>query len=406
MSTGANPQAIVGLLKQSFNSTSPISLHEPNFSGNEWNYVKECLDLGWVATAGNYVNQFEQSLAEFTQAKHVIATVNGTAALHTCLKLAGVDTQDEVLIPALSFVTTANAVTYCGAVPHFVDVDETTLGVDSRKLAKHMKQIAVLRDDICISSQTGRRISALVVGHAFGYTADLEPLLEICQRYQIPLIEDAGESLGSFYRDNHTGTIGLLGAISFNGDKIVTCGGGGAILTNDDTLAARAKHITTTAKIDHAWEYLHDQVGFNYCLPNINAALGLAQLERLSGILKQKRILAKRYQAMFSNISGVHIFQEPPHGQSNYWLNLLMLDTPNTNTRDELLSTGFSNNLMMRPAWRLLNRLPMYRHAPSMGLAISEKLEQQIISLPSSPQLLDLSQSANTNPLIDKKMLV
>jgi len=262
-----------------------IALHEPSFAGNEWTYVKDCLDTGWVSSVGAYVDRLEADLSAYAGVRNAIAVVNGTAALHICLILAGVKANDEVLIPALTFVATANAVAYCGAVPHFADVEERTLGIDPTRLADYLTTTAELRSGGCYNRRTGRRIKAVVAMHTFGHPVDLDPLWRHCLRFGIELIEDAAESLGSFYKGRHTGNWGRLAAVSFNGNKIVTTGGGGAILTNDQELALQARHITTTAKIPHRWAFDHDRIGYNYRLPNINAALGCAQLEQLPGFL-------------------------------------------------------------------------------------------------------------------------
>jgi perosamine synthetase len=277
-----------------------VALHEPEFRGNEWAYLRECLDTGWVSSVGKFVDRFEAMLVEATGAKHAIAVVNGTAALHACLLLAGVQRHDEVLIPTLTFIATANAVSYIGAVPHFVDSTTRTLGVDAEKLEAHLRAIAEVRDGACRNRATDAVIRALVPMHTFGHPADLDELAALCERWKLVLVEDAAESLGSRYKGRHTGTVGRVAALSFNGNKPVTTGGGGAILTDDPALAKRAKHLTTTARVAHRWSFLHDEVGYNYRLPNLNAALGCAQLERFPDILARKRLLAARYIATSS----------------------------------------------------------------------------------------------------------
>lgn len=365
-----------------------IALHEPNFSGNEWNYLKECLDSGWVSSAGQFVTRFEENLAEFTGVKHAVAVVNGTAALHICLKLAGVEQEDEVLIPALTFVATANAVSYCGAIPHFVDSEEKTLGVDPFNLEIYLKKIVDLRKEGSFNKITGRRIKALVVMHTFGHPVDLDALLEITKRFKLELIEDAAEALGSYYKSRHVGNWGRLAALSFNGNKIVTTGGGGAILTNDDALAKMAKHITTTAKVPHKWEFYHDMVGYNYRLPNINAALGCAQLELLPSFIEKKRHLALKYQNAFVNIDGVSFFAEPEFAKSNYWLNVLLLTEESAEERNNFLEYTNSNGIMTRPVWVLMHKLPMYKSCPQMNLSVAKSLERRVINIPSSTLLL------------------
>ncbi|MBF0231446.1 MAG: LegC family aminotransferase [Desulfamplus sp.] len=366
-----------------------ISLHEPQFAGKEWEYVKECLDTGWVSSVGKYVDRFEKDLAEYTGVKYAVATVNGTAALHICLKLVGVEQNDEVLIPSLTFVATANAVSYCGAIPHFVDSSEKTLGMSPEKLRDYLQNTAEIKSDDCVNKQTGRRIKAVVPMHTFGHPVDLDPLVEICAEYNLELIEDAAESLGSYYKGKHTGFLGKVSALSFNGNKIITTGGGGAILTNDEMLAKQAKHITTTAKVPHAWEYVHDQIGYNYRLPNINAALGCAQLELLPEFLSKKRRLATTYQKAFQGIDGVYFFMEPENCKSNYWLNAIILDEEKGKYRDSILNATNNSNLMTRPCWTLLNELPMYQSCPSMPLPVAQSLVRRIINLPSSAKLCE-----------------
>lgn len=384
-----NIQAIIDAIKSCLppDHEYPVGLHEPFFSGNEWSYIKDCLDTTWVSSVGKYVDQFEVMLAEYTGVKRVVVVVNGTAALHICLTLAGVEPGDEVIVPALTFVATANAVTYCGAVPHFVDIEERTLGLDPDKLDDYLKQVTVIRAGCCMNKHTGRAIKAIVAMHTFGHPVDLDPLLEVCRRFNLTLIEDAAESLGSFYKGRHTGNWGKLSALSFNGNKIITTGGGGAILTNDQELGKAAKHITTTAKVPHRWEFYHDQVGYNYRLPNINAALGCAQMEQLPSFLKQKRSLAGRYRKAFSTIDCVSFFEEPDFARSNYWLNVLLLDDGYKGQREPILETTNKAGIMTRPAWEAMHRLPMYAQCPRADLSVLENITTRLINLPSSPFL-------------------
>ncbi len=362
----------------------PVDLHEPCFGGNEWFYLKDCLDSTWVSYMGQFVDKFESMLADFTGVKKAVAVVNGTAALHIALKLTGVETGDEVLVPALTFVATANAVTYCGALPHFVDSEERTLGLDPYKLKDYLSNIAKVNSDSCMNKFSGRRIKAVIPVHTFGHPVDLDPLIEVCNEYKIVMVEDAAESLGSYYKGTHTGNWGKLSILSFNGNKIITTGGGGAIITNDEGLGKLAKHLTSTAKIPHQWEYRHDYIGYNYRLPNINAALGCAQMELLPKFLEQKRHLAERYKNAFRGIRGVRFFTQPPFDKSNYWLNVLLLNESFSDKRDEVLKKSNDCGLKTRPAWNLLNTLPMFRNSPAMDLSNAENLTKRIINLPSS----------------------
>ena len=366
----------------------PASLHEPRFAGNEWLYLKECLDSTFVSSVGKFVDRFEADLAEFTGAKHVIAVVNGTAALHIALKLAGVQNNDEVLVPALTFVATANAVTYCGAVPHFIDSETRTLGVDAAKLREYLASHAEQRGGQCVNLDTGRVIRALVPMHSFGHPADLDALMSVAHDFSLALVEDAAESLGSYYHGRHTGTFGQMGTLSFNGNKTITTGGGGAIMTNDEALARHAKHLTTTAKLPHAWEYRHDEVGYNYRLPNLNAALGCAQLEQLPAMLAAKRELFRRYQAAFAQVAGATLMEEPGQCQSNYWLQTLLLHPDRASQRDVVLKASNDAGFMARPAWTLMHELKPFTECPHMDLSCALLLSQSVINIPSSPGLV------------------
>ncbi len=385
---GLNQASIINAIKTVVPAGGgPIPLHEPSFGDNEWLYVKECLDTGWVSSVGKFVDRFEQQLADYTGVKRAVAVVNGTAALQVCLKLVGVKQGDEVLLPTLTFVATANAVSYCGAIPHFVDSNENTLGLDPQKLEFYLKEIAEVRREGCFNKKTGRRIKAALPMHTFGHPVDLDPLMEVCLRYQLELVEDAAESLGSHYKDKHTGNWGKASALSFNGNKIITTGGGGAILTNDEGFGKLAKHLTTTAKVPHRWEYQHDEIGYNYRLPNINAALGCAQLEQLPVFLAAKRRLFERYRAAFTGVPQSRIVAEPDGCRSNYWLQTLLLDESVADQRDTILVATNDAGLMTRPAWTLIHRLAPYRGCPKMELPVAESLERRLINLPSSSHL-------------------
>ena len=366
----------------------PVVLHEPCFKGNEWLYLKECLDSTFVSSVGKFVDRFEDELAAYSGAKHVVAVVNGTAALHIALKLANVQPGDEVLIPALTFVATANAVTYCGATPHFVDSEKRTLGVDVVKLRDYLGSHTEQSSGQCVNRVTGRVIRALVPMHTFGHPADIEELLAVAHDFNLALVEDAAESLGSYYHGQHTGTFGLMGTLSFNGNKTITTGGGGAILTNDIELARHAKHLTTTAKLPHAWEYRHDEIGYNYRMPNLNAALGCAQLEQLPAMLDAKRTLFKSYRTEFSQVSGLKLIAEPEQCKSNYWLQALLLNDEQSNQRDNILKVTNEAGFMTRPVWILMHELVPFKDCPRMDLAGAQSLSQRLINIPSSSGLV------------------
>ncbi len=383
-------EQVVGALRTVV-GTGTVLLHEPSFSGNEWLYLKECLDSTFVSSVGKFVDRFEADLATYTGAKHAVAVVNGTAALHIALKIAGVKVNDEVLVPALTFVATANAVTYCGAVPHFVDSEPGTLGVDAAKLREWLTGHTEQHDSQCVNLATGRVIRALVPMHTFGHPVDMDGLMSVAHDFKLALVEDAAESLGSYYHGQHTGTLGLMGTLSFNGNKIITTGGGGAILTNDPNLARHAKHLTTTAKLPHAWEYRHDEIGYNYRLPNLNAALGCAQLEQLPGMLSAKRELFKRYRMAFAPVSGISLIAAPEQCQSNYWLQTLLLDAGQADQRDLILKATNDAGLMTRPAWILMNELTPFKDCPCMDLAVAQSLSQRLINIPSSSGLIHIA---------------
>jgi len=362
----------------------PVALHEPRFAGNEWKYLKECLDSTYVSSVGKFVDRFEAELAAYTGAGHAVAVVNGTAALQIALKLAGVVPGDEVLVPALTFIATANSVSYCGATPHFVDSEERTLGIDAAALRAHLGAIAEMRSGFCVNRSTGQVIRALVPMHTFGHPVDLDGIMGVARDFNLALVEDASESLGSTYHGRHTGTFGRLSMLSFNGNKTITTGGGGAILTDDPVLAKRAKHLTTTAKVPHRWAFVHDDVGYNYRLPNINAALGCAQLEQLPGFLADKRRIYDNYAKAFAGVSQVRIVGEPDGCTSNYWLQVLLLDESVADQRDAVLTATNDAGLMTRPIWSLLPFLAPYRQCPRAELPVAQSLERRVINLPSN----------------------
>ncbi|OMC81682.1 LegC family aminotransferase [Viridibacillus sp. FSL H8-0123] len=360
-----------------------VPLHEPTFHGKELEYVTDCIETGWVSSVGAYVTRFEKDLAHFTGVKRAVAVMNGTAALHIALKVAGVQANEEVFMPALTFIATANATSYIGAVPHFVDVSEKTLGIDPKKLEAHILAIGDVKNDKLFNKETGRVIRAVVPMHTFGHPVELEELQLVCEKYHLVLVEDAAESLGSYYKGKHTGGFGKVSAVSFNGNKIITTGGGGAILTDDDELANYAKHITTTAKVPHRWEYEHDEIGYNYRLPNINAALGCAQLEKMPQFIEQKRTLTGFYEELVAPLEGVTLFKEPENTTSNYWLQTLILD--DTLERDEVLEFLNDNGVMSRPIWTPMHYLKPFIECPKADLSTIEDLEKKVINIPSTP---------------------
>ena len=365
----------------------PYALHEPTLSELDELAVVSCIRSGFVSSVGPEVSQFERQLEGLTGCKHAVAVVNGTAALHVALLLAGVQPGDEVIVPALSFIATANAVSYCQAVPHFVDIEHRTLGIDSEALRHWLRDIAHISDGRFVNRLTGRKISALVPMHVFGNPCEIEALSEVASEFGLAMVEDAAESIGSRRHGKHTGTTGLLGAVSFNGNKVITTGGGGAILTNDQRLADRALHLTTTAKLPHPWRYVHDEVGFNYRMPNLNAALGCAQLAQLDDFVASKRRLAAKYGEAFSDLGSVAVLREAPGSSSNYWLQTLILSQEGAKQRDSILENATRAGFGCRPAWDLLTRLKPYRFCPSAPLPIAQDLERRIINLPSGAGL-------------------
>lgn len=373
---------VTNFIRDLFKSNGPIPLHAPAFGELDKTYVVDTLTTTFVSSVGQYVDDFERGVREFTGASQAVATVNGTAALHTALKLSGVEAGDFVITQALTFVATCNAIHHLGATPVFVDVSETTLGLCPFALESYLIENAQLTPEGCIDKKSGRPIRAVVPMHTFGHPVHLREILAVCKQWQLELIEDAAESLGSFYDGQHTGTIGRFGALSFNGNKIITTGGGGMLLCGDQASGAQAKHITTTAKVAHPYEFYHDQAGFNYRMPNLNAALGCAQLTRLPSYLAAKRKLASAYREFFA-ASNYQFVDEPAHGQSNFWLNAVVC--ADKASRDEFLVNLNQAGIMCRPVWQLMHRLPMYTHCPKDSLQVSEYLESRLVNLPSSP---------------------
>lgn len=358
-----------------------IPLHAPHFGGNEKKYLIDTIDSTFVSSVGEYVNRFEEMMCALTGARYAIATTSGTVALHLSLVGVGVTHDDEVITQPLTFVATANAISHTGAQPVFVDVDKDTMGMSPVSLKKFLEEHTIKKDGITVNKNTGKRIAACVPMHTFGFPARIDEITTICATYNIPLVEDAAESLGSYYRGQHTGTFGRVGVFSFNGNKTVTCGGGGAIVTNDEALAKHLKHLSTTAKVPHPWEFIHDEVGYNYRMPNLNAAVACAQLEQLDEILANKRQLAEQYAAYFSN-TDIDYVKEQQDTTANYWLNTIML--PTAEEREAFLKATNDQKVMTRSIWRLMNKLPMYEECHCEDLTNSEWLESRAVNIPSS----------------------
>ena len=374
---------IVSFIRETYNKPEGfLALHEPLFVGNEKKYMEECIDSTFVSSVGKFVDRFEEDMARFTGAKKAVVCVNGTNALQMALLLAGVKQNDEVITQPLTFIATANAISYCGAHPVFVDIDKDTLGLGPKALEAFLSQNTEQKTDGCYNKTTNRKIAAIVPMHTFGHPCRIDEIAEICNQYRIELVEDAAESLGSYYKGQHTGTFGKIGVVSFNGNKIITTGGGGMLLFNDEKLAAKAKHLTTQAKVPHPWEFVHDEIGYNYRMPNINAAMGVAQLEQIELFLEAKRQLAEAYKNFFADKKGITYVIEPENTRSNYWLNAVLLD--NRNERDAFLEYTNKQGIMTRPVWELMNRLPMFQNAPCGDLSNAEWIADRLVNISSS----------------------
>lgn len=357
-----------------------IPLHAPVFQGNEKKYLAECIDTTYVSYVGEFVTRFEEAIATFTGAKYAVAFVNGTVALQIALLVSGVEPNDEVITQPLTFVATANAIRHVNAWPVFIDVDKATLGMSPESLDSFLKNQTVRKKNGIYNKSSGRRIKAVVPMHTFGFPCKIDEIVRICSVYDIEVIEDAAESLGSFHKEKHTGTFGKAGILSFNGNKIITTGGGGAIITNERKFAELAKHLSTTAKVYHPWEIIHDQLGYNFRMPNLNAAVGVAQMEKINDFIVNKRSTASYYQEFFSSI-GLAYLKEPTNSRSNYWLNCILLR--NKNDRDDFLEYANRNGIMIRPAWRLINQLDMYRTCMSVDLRNVTSISARLVNLPS-----------------------
>jgi len=391
-----NYEVLMGILTQKIYESirnvvgedSFIPLHTPFFGKTEEKYVVDCIRSNFVSSVGEYVDKFEKAIREYTKTKYTILTVNGTSALHICLLLTDVKKDDEVLVPSMTFVATPNAVWYIGAVPHFVDVNKESLGIDPFKLDEYLSKIAEVQENKCYNKKTHRQIKAIIPMHTFGHPVDMDELTSVAERYKLTIIEDAAEALGSLYKNKHVGNFSKMAILSFNGNKIITTGGGGAVLTNNEDLAKKVKHLTTTAKKPHPWEYVHDMVGYNYRMPALNASLGLAQIEKLDGFVEKKRILAEKYKESLKDVEEIEFFVEPGYARSNYWLNAIILNKEYTDARDEILEETNKNGIMTRPVWKLMHKLEMFKDCPRMDLSVSESLEKRIINIPSSAHLI------------------
>ncbi len=378
-------QNIVSFIQELYKTKEFLPLHEPRFLGNEKKYLNDCIDSTFVSSVGKYVDRFEEEFAAFVGAKYAIATVNGTAALHISLLLAGVSRDDEVITQPLTFVATCNAISYCGAKPLFVDVDLDTMGLSALALEDFLEKNCELIDGQCRNKKTKRVIRACVPMHTFGHPCKIDAILEICNKWHITLVEDSAESLGSYYKQKHTGTFGKLGAFSFNGNKIITSGGGGVIVTDDAALAKRAKHLTTTAKMPHPYEYTHDEIGYNYRMPNLNAALLVAQMEQLEKFLANKRALSEQYKQFFTQYADIEFIQEPEDAESNYWLQAVLLK--DKSARDEFLEFMNSHNIMVRPIWRLMSELEMFQDTECSDLKNAKYLQERVVNISSGVTL-------------------
>ncbi|MBT5935157.1 LegC family aminotransferase [Sulfurimonas sp.] len=373
---------VVDFIQELYNTKEFLPLHEPRFIGNEKKYVNEAIDSTFVSSVGKYVTQLEAMIAEFSGCKYAIATSNGTSALHIGLKLVGVDKSCEVITQPLTFIATANAISYCNAKPVFIDVDKETLGLSPSKLKEFLEEFTVMNEvNECINKITKKTIKACVPMHTFGHPCKIDEIVSICDEYNISVVEDAAESLGSYYKGKHTGSFGKVGVFSFNGNKIITTGGGGMIVTDDKELASRAKHITTTAKVPDPYEYVHDEIGYNYRLTNLSAALGVAQMEQLPLFIEKQRELAKEYEAFFKDLD-MQFITEPENSNSNYWLNAVILK--DRKTRDSFLKYTNDNGIMTRCIWRLMNKLEMFKDCQCGDLSNSEWFEDRVVNISSS----------------------
>ena len=372
----------IGFIKEVFGNQEFTPLAVPVFAGNEKKYLEECIDTTFVSSVGKFVDRFEKDMAEYAGCKNAVVCVSGTNALHMSMMLVGVERNDEVLTQALTFIATCNAISYIGAHPVFIDVDKSTMGLSPNALKEWLVKNAEIKNGQCYNKNTGCRVKACVPMHTFGHPVRIEEIANLCEEYHIELVEDAAESIGSLYKGKHTGTFGKVGTISFNGNKTITTGGGGMMLFNDEELAAHAKHLTTQAKVPHRWEFRHDHVGYNYRMPNINAALGCAQLENLDKFIASKRQLALEYAEYFKNVDEIQFFTEPEDSFSNYWLQAVILK--DKAAQQEFLQQTNDKGVMTRPIWELMNRLPMFEHCENDGLQNTIWFADRVVNIPSS----------------------
>ena len=396
---------LIDFIKNLYGNKDFIPLHAPVFTGNEKKYVNECIDTTFVSSVGKFVDRFEEMIQDYTGTTKAVACVNGTNALHLALLLSGVKQGEEVLTQSLTFIATCNAIAYSGAEPVFIDVDPDTLGLSPKALRTWLEGNTIIKDTepvevsssqtvevssisrakLCINKKTGRRIAACVPMHSFGHPCRIDEIVEICNEYHIAVVEDAAESLGSFYKDKHTGTFASIGIVSFNGNKTITTGGGGMLLFRDAEKGALAKHLTTQAKVPHAWEFVHDSIGYNYRMPNINAALGCAQMEQLECFIANKRETARHYQAFFENMPEIEFFTEPLHSRSNYWLNVILFK--DKAAQQTFLKQSNESGIMTRPAWQLMHSLPMFRHCQYQELKNTLSIADRLVNIPSSVRI-------------------
>ena len=376
---------ITDFIHQLFRTEETVPLHAPLFIGNEKKYLEECIDTTFVSSVGKFVDRFEADMAAYTGARKAVVCVSGTNALHMAMMLAGVERDDEVLTQALTFIATCNAISYIGAHPVFIDVDMETLGLSPKAVKDWLVKNVEVKNGTCYNKHSGRRVKACVPMHTFGHPVKIDELVAVCEEWHLELVEDAAESIGSLYKGRHTGTFGKVGAISFNGNKTITTGGGGMLLFQDEELGTLAKHLTTQAKVPHRWAFVHDHIGYNYRMPNINAALGCAQLENIDRYVADKRETAAIYADFFKNIPDITFFTEPEDCRSNYWLNVVMLR--DKSAQQEFLEYTNDHGVMTRPVWELMNRLEMFKHCETDGLKNTEWLADRIVNIPSSVRL-------------------